>query len=467
MQPRFRVGAALQRRYNRRMRISAFLIALSLLAGSAMAPATQDGPVYVVEAGDSLFSIAQIFGTTVEELAEANQIEDPSAIFLGQPLLIPGYEGLSGTLQFNPVRYGETLSSLARRYGQPMDELGQLNRVLNPHRLYSGQPFVYPERIGGMPTSQRISSKHGQSMLELSSELGMDSLVLANGNGIEGRRWLVPGELIYAPGDQSATTALPPEFGTVTLTPDRATQGRTISVKLESPNEIAGRLGDRQLKVIVTGEGSALALQGVHALEEPGLVELELVTNDGTRYSQPLLIRDGGYGREYLQVPPETLDPANTEPENQLVAGIVSQVTPEKLWEGTFAYPSAYFETFPSFFGTRRSYNGSEFIYYHSGLDLFGSSSTPVLAAARGRVAFSDFLTVRGNATYIDHGWGVYTGYLHQSESLVKPGDIVEPGQTIGYVGGTGRVTGPHLHWEVWVGGVPVDPVEWTLAEFP
>jgi len=449
------------------MRISAILVALSLWGGLALAPAKQDGPVYVVEAGDSLFSIAQIFGTTVEELAEANQIEDPSAIFPGQALLIPGYEGLGGTLEFNPVRYGETLSSLALRYGQPKDQLGRLNRVLNPQRLYSGQPFVFPERIGGMPTSQRITSLHGQSMFELSSELGMDSWVLAHGNGIEGRRWLVPGELVYAPGDQSATTALPPEFGTVTLTPDRATQGRTLGVQLESPNEITGRLGDRQLKVIATGEGLALALQGVHALEEPGLVELELVVDDGMRYSQPLLIRDGGYGQEYLQVPPETLDPANTEPEDQLIASVVSQVTPEKLWEGTFAYPSTYFETFPSFFGTRRSYNGSDFIYYHTGLDLFGSSSTPVLAPAIGRVALSEFLTVRGNVTYIDHGWGVYTGYLHQSESLVKPGDIVEPGQTIGYMGGTGRVTGPHLHWEVWVGGVPVDPVEWTLAEFP
>ncbi len=79
------------------MRIGAFLIALSLWAGSALAPAKQDGPVYVVEAGDSLFSIAQIFGTTVEELAEDNQIEDPSAIFPAQPLSIPGYEGLGGT----------------------------------------------------------------------------------------------------------------------------------------------------------------------------------------------------------------------------------------------------------------------------------------------------------------------------------------------------------------------------------
>jgi murein DD-endopeptidase MepM/ murein hydrolase activator NlpD len=74
---------------------------------------------------------------------------------------------------------------------------------------------------------------------------------------------------------------------------------------------------------------------------------------------------------------------------------------------------------------------------------------------------------VRGNATYIDHGWGVYTGYLHQSQLLVQAGDRVETGRLIGMVGNTGRVTGPHLHWEVWVGGVPVQPLEWTSRSYP
>jgi murein DD-endopeptidase MepM/ murein hydrolase activator NlpD len=118
-------------------------------------------------------------------------------------------------------------------------------------------------------------------------------------------------------------------------------------------------------------------------------------------------------------------------------------------------------------FGTRRSYNGSDFTYYHTGLDLYGSTTTPVLAPAAGRVAFTSFLTVRGNTTYIDHGLGVFSGFLHQSQILVQPGDLVEPGQIVGYVGGTGRVTGPHLHWEVWVGGVPVEPLIWTRSTFP
>ncbi len=82
-------------------------------------------------------------------------------------------------------------------------------------------------------------------------------------------------------------------------------------------------------------------------------------------------------------------------------------------------------------------------------------------------VVFAGPLTVRGNATYIDHGWGVYTGYLHQSQLLVQAGDRVETGQLIGMVGNTGRVTGPHLHWEVWVGGVPVQPLEWTSQSYP
>ena len=69
--------------------------------------------------------------------------------------------------------------------------------------------------------------------------------------------------------------------------------------------------------------------------------------------------------------------------------------------------------------------------------------------------------------TIINHGWGIYSGYMHQSEILIKTGDTVETGQLIGLVGGTGRVTGPHLHWEIWAGGVQVDPMDWLERTFP
>jgi murein DD-endopeptidase MepM/ murein hydrolase activator NlpD len=100
-------------------------------------------------------------------------------------------------------------------------------------------------------------------------------------------------------------------------------------------------------------------------------------------------------------------------------------------------------------------------------LDYCGQIGDPIYAAATGVVVFSGAMTVRGNATMIDHGWGIYTAYMHQSEILVNVGDHVVKGQIIGKVGNTGRVEGPHLHFEVLVGGVQVDPLEWLGRVFP
>ena len=104
---------------------------------------------------------------------------------------------------------------------------------------------------------------------------------------------------------------------------------------------------------------------------------------------------------------------------------------------------------------------------FHSGLDFCGGEGLQITAPAAGRVVFSAPLTVRGNATIIDHGRGVYSGFWHQSQMFVNVGDMVEQGQVIGLVGGTGRVTGAHLHWEVWVNGVQVDPLEWLNQVYP
>jgi murein DD-endopeptidase MepM/ murein hydrolase activator NlpD len=118
-------------------------------------------------------------------------------------------------------------------------------------------------------------------------------------------------------------------------------------------------------------------------------------------------------------------------------------------------------------FGTRRNYNNTGYTSYHTGLDFFGGTGGPILAPAPGTVILASELTVRGLTTIIDHGWGVYTLYLHQSEILVEEGQKVLAGDTIGLVGASGRVTGPHLHWEVQVGGVPVQPLDWIEREYP
>jgi murein DD-endopeptidase MepM/ murein hydrolase activator NlpD len=74
----------------------------------------------------------------------------------------------------------------------------------------------------------------------------------------------------------------------------------------------------------------------------------------------------------------------------------------------------------------------------------------------------SELLQVRGNAVVVDHGMGVYSTYCHLSELAVEEGDRVAKAQVIGYLGSTGLSTGTHLHWELRVGGVAVNPFEWT-----
>ena len=115
-------------------------------------------------------------------------------------------------------------------------------------------------------------------------------------------------------------------------------------------------------------------------------------------------------------------------------------------------------------YGSRRTYGNSPTITAHAGEDFSAAAGTPVLAPAAGTVVLAEPLFVRGNAVVLDHGGGVYTGYWHLSELNVQPGEQVAAGQQLGAVGSTGLSTGAHLHWEMRVGGLPVDPLQW-LAE--
>jgi murein DD-endopeptidase MepM/ murein hydrolase activator NlpD len=448
-------------------------LALAVPGGVA---AQEDGPVYLVQEGDTLIGIALRFGVPVDDLAAANGLADPSAIIPGMALRLPGYEGVSGVLQTLPVGAGEDLHSLALRYGLAREDLARLNRLVSPGRLYVGQPLIVPvDESGTQAIEAGLAFPEQAGVLELAARAGVNPWSLGSINAGDTRAWLVPQDGVYLPQPGTAPDALPDPIDSISLSPERPGQGRTevIQVELTEDGDLTGTLGDKALNFMVdAGEPrSRVALQGIHALADPGLVDLSLTfaPTDGVPHSfvQPIRIEGEDYTREYITVPSETLDPANTVPEESQIAQVIAPASPERLWDGPFQFPTSYFDTFPSVYGSRRNYNDLGWNYYHTGLDLFGNKDTEIYAPAPGVVVFAGPLTVRGNATYIDHGWGVYTGYLHQSELFVEAGDRVETGDLIGMVGNTGRVTGPHLHWEVWVGGVPVQPLDWTEESYP
>jgi murein DD-endopeptidase MepM/ murein hydrolase activator NlpD len=96
---------------------------------------------------------------------------------------------------------------------------------------------------------------------------------------------------------------------------------------------------------------------------------------------------------------------------------------------------------------------------FHSGVDMAASYGTPIRACRAGKVVVASVQGGYGNAVVIDHGGGMGTLYGHQSSMAVAVGQNVAAGTIIGYVGSTGNSTGPHLHFEVRLGGTPVDPV--------
>ncbi len=100
----------------------------------------------------------------------------------------------------------------------------------------------------------------------------------------------------------------------------------------------------------------------------------------------------------------------------------------------------------------------------HTGLDFPAEPGTPILAAAGGVVVVQEYHAAYGNMVEVDHGNDLITRYAHSSKVFVKKGDIVKRGQKIAEVGTTGRSTGPHLHFEVLVSGVPQDPGRFLAA---
>ncbi len=459
------------------------ILALSLALFIALSPASvaraqTSGPVYVVQAGNSYWGIADAFKVTLDDLLADNGLQSTHVLNPGDRLIIPGYDGLQGVLSTRMVGLGETLSTLAIRYGLPEDTVLRLNRLVNPERLYAGETLIVVDPEAGAATpapqenGQTISLAAGAPLAAEAAIAGKNPWDLALANHLPSLADQFSGQTLLDPGGDQPLRAYPTPLKNITFSSLPLVQGTTEEITLDLPlgSKAGGTLGDWNLTLRPT-EGGLAALQGIYVESKPKTYPLMLTMTlpDGRviNFQQDVLLVNGDYITEAgsLAVPPETIDPATIKTEGDEMLSIVAPFTEERYWQGLFLPPVAH--GISSYFGNWRLYNGGEYATFHSGVDYYAQEKEPIRAPAPGRVVFAEHRVICGNTTVIDHGWGVYTRYCHQSKIEVQVGDMVQTGQVIGLVGHTGRADGPHLHWEIWVGGIQVNPLQWLAEVFP
>jgi len=174
-----------------------------------------------------------------------------------------------------------------------------------------------------------------------------------------------------------------------------------------------------------------------------------------------LVVKPKAFDTRTLTVDPAFVNPPDSAAkriaeEQARLAEIWKHPSETRLWTTGFVRPVA--EAANSAFGKRSVFNGQP-RGSHTSADFESPAGTPVKAPNAGRVVLAADLYFTGNTVIIDHGLGLFSLFAHFSALNVREGDQVLPGQIVGKVGATGRVTGPHLHWTLRVGNARVDPL--------
>lgn len=459
--------------------------------------------IHVVQRGENLFRIALRYGLTTDELAQINGITNVSTIFAGQRLLVPA-AATPEPAQTHIVQPGETLNSIAQTYGVQIETILNLNEIANVNQIYTGQVLTLraaqtPQDISAedsiTPTQPPVEAaiavtetspapsniihtvQPGETLFRIAQRYGLTTVDLTTANSISDPTRIFTGQQLLIPlqSNETVITDLPYPIMSLQVRPLIFIEGKTATVQFRTDitSNVRATFMNQALSAFSEQDGTLHNfLFGIPMFVDPGIypfdITVDSVGGQTTTYTFNARVDAGPYGSQTINISADRmalLSPAVEQEELGLLTRITRQVTPTRYFQGPFSLPAAAAMNSP--YGTRRSYNGSAFDRYHNGADFASAPGASIFAAAPGQVVMADTLNIRGNAIAIDHGWGVFSTYSHLSALYVSPGDIVSTGQVIGAAGATGRVTGSHLHWEIWINGVAVDPLEWTRQSFP
>jgi hypothetical protein len=264
-------------------------------------------------------------------------------------------------------------------------------------------------------------------------------------------RWL----LFYV-----ATAACAQDFA---VSPPGIRQGETLH--LSAPvTAVRAKLDGITVRLFPQENGGTLGLMPVKIREVPGSYPLEFLDRNGAViHSESIMVSDAHYPKQNVVLSKEVAELKSSSEEAALVAQFHKTVSEKRYWSEPLRLPEPGCMT--SLFGVQRYQNGVVTGDAHGGIDQRGATGVPVHAVTAGVVKIARQFDLRGGTVAIDHGQGLASMYLHMSKVTAKEGDVVAAGDVVGLVGATGRVTASHLHWSLYVSGIPVNPLQWVKVQ--
>jgi murein DD-endopeptidase MepM/ murein hydrolase activator NlpD len=244
------------------------------------------------------------------------------------------------------------------------------------------------------------------------------------------------------------------------IEPSTAKQGDVIRVSAAAPATSA-RMLTRTIRLFPqAGGGGNLGLMPVAADQQPGKLRLEILGANGTVLNAAdVTVADAHFPEQNVKLEPRIEALRAAPGEIETVTAFRNTVSDVRHWQEPFARPVAGCMSSP--FGVKRLHNGKPTGNYHGGIDQRSPAGQPIHVIAAGVVRMVREFNLHGSIVGVDHGQGLTSTYLHMSKFAVAEGGVVKRGDIAGYVGSTGRSTGPHLHWGVTVNGVAVNPAQW------
>jgi len=259
--------------------------------------------------------------------------------------------------------------------------------------------------------------------------------------------------------------------------PVRLVNGTPIFFRVKAPRGIESLSGEwLGHKVFLSFDARSktwTGIAGVSLETKPGTYSLQLSGSKErgkeVSFAKKLVVHAARYPRIAVTVAKKFTEPSPEQlqiikQDQTIKEDVFREVSAQREWSGRFVAPAD--ARVSDVFGTRRIFNG-ETQSVHQGLDYAVPQGTPVVALNAGTVLLARSLYFEGNCVVLDHGQGLLTIYMHLSEFKVKQGDRLAPGQELGLSGGTGRVTGPHLHVAVRWEGVYLDPATLLKLKLP